>query len=838
MIQLLQANLFKRELLLLPRDNLSNLTHGLLRLGAVRTSRYLTGVWFPTFLLGGLSLLPPGVLAQEQQLVLEEVLVTAQRKQESLQDTPISVMSFNSEQLLKKGITSLEGIQGQVPGLTIEPFPTDSTNLRIFIRGVGLIDAQVSQDPAVGVYLDGAYIARSSGLAMEIADLERIEVLRGPQGTLYGRNSTGGTVNLITKKPDPEAFHINQYVTLGNRNLASSRTSANVPLWNAAAIKLTYLTSQRDGFVDNASPGADFGDKDVEGYRISFGWDITPRFRVDYSYDKSDTDFVNYAPQAVTPQILSGDTSAAGVISDGLAREAREFVPFSDKRFSKMSTPVPLMEAFNDVEGHILVSSWDTGGGEINYIGAYRTLLNSSPFDFSTGSSSPQFRVDNGAFTAKDGSLHFPGAPKGGEVLDQEQWSHELQYRALVFNERLEVLTGLYFFTEEASVNDGPMLRHEFTSPFQRDTDPVTGVTTTASISTLTNNLQKIDNKASALYTRFTWTPPILEDQLRLILGYRHTREQRKAFKFAHDAQLEENEVEDAQGNTLSATTTTLADITFSAQGDNKFRDDAFEFIVQYNVTPAINTYAKVAEAFKSGGFNAREADEAFYKRGFDEETATSYELGIKSEFFQQRLRVNADVFLTEFKDRQMNFNIPDDLSATRVINAGESEIQGLELEATYAASRYVILSLSYAYLDTDVVKVADPFTGEDASDNFVFASAPKNAFSVDIDWTLATFAWGRLAVHANYSFVDEKNGTPRVAGVPGARQDSVELINARVGLSDIPVGAGTLTAAVWGKNLQDDDYVVNAFTGLPHTERAVLWGEPRSYGLDLIYNY
>ena len=144
--------------------------------------------------------------------------MVAQRVEESAQDTPVSLVSFNTGELETLGIASIADLRAKVPNFLVDQFPSSNQTLRLFIRGVGIADVQITQDPAVGVYLNGVYLARSTGLATEVADLERIEVLRGPQGTLYGRNTTGGALNLITLKPDPAAIAFRQTLGTGNRD--------------------------------------------------------------------------------------------------------------------------------------------------------------------------------------------------------------------------------------------------------------------------------------------------------------------------------------------------------------------------------------------------------------------------------------------------------------------------------------------------------------------------------------------------------------------------------------------------------------------------------------------
>ncbi|HBG31597.1 MAG TPA: TonB-dependent receptor, partial [Gammaproteobacteria bacterium] len=230
---------------------------------------------------------------------LEEIVVTAQRKVSSLQDTPISMEAFSEEKLQMRGIGGVEDLGSNVPSMVIEPHPLSNTTLRITIRGVGITDSQVTQDPAVGIYLDGVYLARSVGLALDLADIERMEVLRGPQGVLYGRNSTGGAVNILTKKPDPSMFNMDHKITIGDRNLFVGKSSFNVPLGDDFAIKLALLGKNAGGFVENTGEGKDFGDRQALGLRFDARWLAVDGLTIDYGYDFTDLEYVNYMFQGV-----------------------------------------------------------------------------------------------------------------------------------------------------------------------------------------------------------------------------------------------------------------------------------------------------------------------------------------------------------------------------------------------------------------------------------------------------------------------------------------------------------------------------------------------------------
>ncbi|WP_372759695.1 TonB-dependent receptor, partial [Litorivivens sp.] len=337
-----------------------------------------------------LAMLSSAAAAQQNNLTLEEVVVTAQRKAESLQDTPIALDAFGQEALEREGIGNVGDLANNVPALTIQPFPINTTTLRIYIRGIGLIDAQITQDPPVGVYVDGAYIARSAALATEISDLQRIEVLRGPQGTLYGRNSTGGAVNLITKRPDPEALQFKQNLTVGDRSLFNSRTMLNVPLWEGAAAKFAYLKKGVDGYIKNTGEGGDFGDSDTEGYRFDFGWEVNDSLRVDYAYDKAEVTNTNMTYSHIRPSdpIPNPNANSGIAITNLINSGARQFYDFnrSEELPDEIHSAIPMPEAVNDISGHQLTLDWSVSETlEIKYIYAQRDLYDATPTVLATG---------------------------------------------------------------------------------------------------------------------------------------------------------------------------------------------------------------------------------------------------------------------------------------------------------------------------------------------------------------------------------------------------------------------------------------------------------------------
>lgn len=807
-----------------------------------------------------LGMFSPALLAQQNNLVLEEVVVTAQKKEESLQDTPIALDAFGEEALAREGIGNVGDLANNIPSLNIQPFPINTTTLRIYIRGIGLIDAQITQDPPVGVYIDGAYIARSSSLATEIADLTRIEVLRGPQGTLYGRNSTGGAVNLITRRPNPDALQVKQSLTFGDRGLFTNKTMVNLPLWQGSALKLSYLSKEVDGYIENTGAGGDFGDSDTEGYRLDFGWDISDTVRVDYAYDKADVTNTNMTYSHIRPSdpIPNPAANSGIAITNLINSGARQFYDFNTDggRPDKIHSALPLPEAENTIEGHQFSIDWSVSDLlEIKYIAAMRELYDATPTVLATGARTDGYRLDN------EPLLGFPVAALPGGMapctpvcvgrsvfydgftpdIDQEQFSHELQFSGTAFEDRLSYIAGLYYFEEEARQSPGEV-GHLLSAPLGSDQS---GDNTGNRIEVMTQARFDIENSARAAFAQIGWRPPVLEDRLNLTLGLRHSEDSRYARAFRRQISFlvtpGDGDNTDRDANDIA---TQLPEAFYDVVGDRDFEDFSYSVIAEYEASDSVNLYAKRNEAYKSGGFNTREPINAAgaqrFIDGFDPEKVIAYELGMKSRLFANRVQMNANIFQQEFEDQQLNFSVPNSVSDTTVANAGASTLKGFEIDTTWLISQDLLLMLNYAYLDASIEPSRNPLSG-DIDDGFVFDSAPQHAYTAAADWTLWVGGYGqRLAFNATYSFTDERNGGAQAATSSFAqdRQDDFAVLNVRLGLYELSLFDGLLDAALWSKNLLDEEYSINNVHNLPQAGRSVMFGEPRSYGLDLIYRW
>ncbi|QKR99917.1 TonB-dependent receptor [Sphingomonas sp. CL5.1] len=690
---------------------------------------------------------------------LEDVVVTAQKRLESLQNTPLSIVALTSADLEKNGVHNITDLQTLVPNLQLSAHPNSGVTTLIAIRGIGATDDQITQDPGAAIYLDGVYVARSQGLAMDVADIQRVEVLRGPQGTLYGRNAKAGAVNFITVPPKLGEFGFKEDLTLGNRSNFGSRTMVNIPVGQTIAVRLSYLYRAMDGFV--ANPGSNvarYGDIRRQAWRADVLWQPSDAFQARYSYDRSNIgDTPAYVARApLYPAVTPLPTTGSGLVS-GL-------------------NP-------NDVtaQGHSLLLTLNLDENvALKSITAYRAISN--------------FQNEN--FLPGLGGNPLP-VFRNSSLIEQHQWSEELQLVGNTPDKSLEYVAGFYYFAESGNLSSG---------------------TVTSQAPTVSSiNGSTIDNKAYAFFGQATWSPAALDGRLHLTAGGRYSS--------------------DLRGATLARATQTLATgviVNDPNVGAGKHRYSNFSptGVIAYDVTKDINVFARVARGYQTGGFNTRASSIAVFNRGYGEETLTSWEAGVKSQFWDNRIRFNLTGFYSKYHDIQVNVQSdPTNPRIVDVLNAGRATIQGVELDAMARLARGLTLGLNYAYLDAKYNDVRDA-TGKNIAANFRFLS-PKNSFNINLDYQALATPIGVFTFSGNYAWQDKKN---TASNNPALIIGSYGLANARLTLSNIP-GLERFRFAVWGKNLTDKSYYISNFQ-LGNGVQGALFGEPRTYGLEAIFEF
>ena len=707
------------------------------------------------------------VAAENKAFVIEEVVVTAQKKAESMQDTPIAITAFTGESLEKMGIQNAADVGNYTPNATITPSLGSKFNIRMNIRGQTTAEPSLTIDPKVGIYLDGAYIARNSGAVFDIVDLERIEVLRGPQGTLWGKNTTGGAVNMVTAKPKGE-FGFKQQLTAGSFNTYRSVTSVDTPAVGNASAKLTYLLKGTDGWATNYNPGSekDLGSEDTEAYRVAVRWDAADNFSLDYAYDRTNGEAVAIPVQVA--EVRAGATTSVSTLrlSDNAQITGNAFAQMAaiaeaDKRLDKFNVDYTGKEHV-DISGHNLTASWDINAVQLKSITAYREY----------DSIMERLNTGGGTYTGTlGGNVIALPAFHSNDDKSQHQFSQEFQFLGSALDGQLGYIVGLYYFDETGKEINPWQLSSTFGSSV---------------LLVDTGVFYKTTSKSNAVYGQVDYN---LTDQWNLVLGLRHTEDE-KSIKHRG----------------------------FAKENDSWYKNTG-SFTANYEFNNDIRFYGKVSQGFNAGVYAAGPVRDQAAITAAKPEELTSYELGMKSRLMEGRVQFNGALF----------YNDADNLQATafrgasrsRVIeNTGKSDTQGIELDVVALLSENVMLNASYGYLD------------EDFDEPGRIQSSPHNTASLggQYDYYLD---FGLLTARLDASYTDEYylNTTNR-----NAYTDARTLLNARLALSELEVARGNLSVALWGRNLTDEEYRVHGTDFGDYI--AYSWGDPRTYGVDVSWQY
>ena len=433
-----------------------------------------------------ISAFPGAVNAQGQRPVLEEVIVVAQKREQSLQDVPISLAVMDSGMLATRGIDNLTDIGANVPNLVVNPVNNTPTSVRMFVRGIGQNDVQLTQDPSVALYMDGVYIGTSIGAGFDGVDVQHIEILRGPQGTLYGRNASGGAVNIVTRRADPGELEFRQELTAGNLDLFKSKTVLIVPLNDRAAIKLNYFHNEQGEVTENKGPGEHFGMRNNDSLVADLRWDVSDAFSVDYRYEKAWIETSQRFEQTVATA-----PAPLGAFTD--------ITQASTGRLDDVVSAREIVDNELDIDGHSLTLAWDiTDALILKSITAYR--------DFDNEYFSDPLSTSVGDYTALGRGAGAPSYAVSTTTF--EQFSQEIQL--LGSTDTLEYVAGLYYYEDDSELDaDGSM--------------------TLAALNP--TDYTSAENESRAIFGQFTWNPAFMDQRWQITVGARYAEDDRKAFR-------------------------------------------------------------------------------------------------------------------------------------------------------------------------------------------------------------------------------------------------------------------------------------------------------------------
>lgn len=742
-----------------------------------------------------------------------EIIVTAQRREQNLQEVPIAISAVGEKFLERRNITSLEQMGSIAPNVKIERGSSSSTVTQVVIRGATTLNPSMSWEPAVGMYMDGVYLGKAQGGFFDVADIERIEVLRGPQGTLYGRNTLAGAVNIITKKPTGELGGKAQ-VTVGNYDYHQARATLDLPALGDFRVKLSGQLTKRDGFYDviqNPVPEAFLGStadvKDLDSVNSKSGliqvqYNPDNGFVADYAFDYSR---VNQRPSYNQPYRVA----AGGIFDPTSPYYVGAFFPYEKYVSEKYQRDAAInTNTFEKtrVYGHNLTLRYDAGDiGELKSITAYRNVTFDDLLDLD-GSSLPL------AQSARDSSYKF--------------FSQEFQLAGS--QGALDYVVGLFFSSDKAStLNPQSFFGGLALGGVEYDS--------------------RFSGKTKS-YAAFTQVDYHATDELTFTAGLRYTHEKKTIARYYVDFADPANSFAFNLAKVPGTVTPGLvADSQTYSGGAAKYNNVSPTFVVNYKFNEEVNGYVKYAKGFKSGGFNGETVDPQELINPYRPEKMDSYEIGLKSRLFDNRLSLNIAAFWNVNKDMQMSVFTAEGAASSYVVNAGKARVRGLEIEANGQIADGLNFVGSFSYMDAEYKEYMDG--GVDEAKNRAFIYAPKYQASASLDWRAAEFSNGsQLNLIGDLTYVAKAFNYPyALRGFTRAGQNAYNtvipertLVDFRAVLSNIPGGNANWTVSAYVKNVFDVNKPRTymdfgaGFGGLTVAN----FIDPRTYGLSIGVNF
>ena len=761
---------------------------------------------------------------------LEEIVVTARKRAENLQDTPISISAFTARTLEKRQINSANQLSQVTPNLIFDtnaPVSASNSAAQVYIRGVGQSDFQALNDPGVGIYIDGVYYARTIGSVVELLDLEKLEVLRGPQGTLFGRNTIGGAIDIRTKAPDLEENSGYAKITMGSDDRIDAVLVGNLVLNEQLAVRGFFATRNRDGYVTRVAGGPDLGNDNTDHARLRVLWQPSDDITVDISadYNKEDENggplvFNRNNPLAAFQRGASFFAGCPGAVFPAPVQpipnidDTRCSNSFVQVRNGEFSTEQDF-ETFSKLEtwGVAATVSWDLDWVTVKSITSYRDLASSAARD-ADGTS---LRI-----------LHT------SSVTEDRQFSQELQFTGTGFDDRLNWVTGLYFFDQHAE-DESLILLPEFVGEFIL--------------------VGPADIQSKAIFAQGTYE---VTDNLSLTVGLRYTDEdkmfnpQSRVSSETATFVLADSIVSDDYIALLNSLTpdgtaapivinppTPISIVTLGA-GTFLVPTDAVEsnasaftpmVNVSYRLNESLMTYITYSEGFKGGGVNFRETIPNFGSIPFDPESVTQYEIGFKSDWFERRLRVNASAFHTNYNDIQVV--VTPQLVPT-VINAAAGKVRGFELEVTALPTADLLITAGVGYTDTEYTELsenAQTFGG--LTFDSVFQNAPNWSLNVGASYTIDM---GDFIVSPRVDWSYRSKRYFNAINTEELAQSGFGLLN--LGVSVDYLESWNVTFAV--KNVTDKTYRIAGFStfGASSGYEEAAFSRGREWGLTLKHEF
>jgi len=760
--------------------------------------------------VASLSIFPTAALAQQSASAgtNDEIIVTAQRREQNLIDVPIAVTALQGQFLQDRSITTIDNLSALAPGLLVSSTATQPNNAQLSIRGSVQQNGSITLDPSVGLYLDGVYIGKAQGSIFDINDLERVEVLRGPQGTLYGRNTLAGAISFVTRKPDGQ-FRASAETSVGNYDAYTVRGLVNIPLSDHLFVKLSGMTLKRDGNVrlvpDPASVGGyplgflynnsvvshpqgggaqsgQAGTRDRQSLLAQVRYAPSADLTVDYSYDYSRTRGRADASQldSVDPDGFLGANCSLG---PAVCIPAYLYVqPKYSKTLSSDYTHLDRIE----INGHGLTVTWNTDAVTLKSITGYRKMN----YD--------------GAVIELDGTPLWLAS--GGLDTKYKSFSQEFQATGKI-GDKLNYVAGLYYFWDKGFTRSPQSF---FFGSVNYDTS--WGGTT----------------KAYAIYGQADYN---ITDQIVLTAGLRYTKERKTIVR-----------------SSILLPNTVLVDVRKSDDVSKDFSALNPTVVLAYKPNDRLSAYIKFAQGYRSGGFNGEATSNIATTTPFRPETINSFEAGLKMTWWDKRINLNLAAFHNHHRNMQLSVFTATSSLASLLQNAGSANMNGVEVEMSVRPTPALRISGNFAYLDASYSSYRDTNAlgaVVDVSENRTIPHAPKYQAALNVDLRAFEGSGGDNlhlifdARHTSSYFLYAYAKTPTadfplVPPSSSAKAQSLTLLDLQLRYEDIALGKAKAWIGAWTRNLTNTHRKVNGinfgaqFGGL----NIANYNEPRTYGV------
>ncbi len=724
------------------------------------------------------------VSAQEESssLVIEEIIVTARKRDESIQDVPEAVTAI-AAQLRESSVRRIDDIQNFAPNLIIGRSPGIGSGAGITIRGISTLDVDKSLEPPVGVVMDGMFLGTASGVLLENFDIERIEVLRGPQGTLFGKNTTGGVLNII-RTPVTMEYGADISMTIGDFGRQDFKAVINVPIIeDKMGLKIFGASIQSDGHVYNSTLKRDVGGDDKVNLGFAAQWEPNENLSIKLHHEimNDQSEQGAYVNRNTVGMLACTITQIGFDPYNGCEKDANDGPDLTESDGSNFSD--------NEYKTTILTVNYDTENFLYTFISTDRDMDEQNMQDFD-GSPARLLRMNY--------------------YNDWHQKSNEFRITSQ-FSDKFEFVAGIYDwevdYTQRWDVGDLHYRLSQLGLPYP-------GYTPT----TLNSNGQSQVTESIAIFFSGDWH---INDKLTLTAGFRWTEEEKD---FIGGDRGMPWDPQSPDGDIIPNTIPTL----FNPRPyQGKWDETTPKIGIRYQPNDDLMFYASYSEGFKSGGFFGRQANFNI-DPSYEPEYLKNIELGWKSTLMDGRMIFNGSIFEAKYEDKQESILIPVDLSnvATVVRNASSLDMTGLELELVYQISESWDIMVNAGFMDTEYADYFADLTGDQiVTDNSGLTprNTPDSTYGATTSY-VTPLGNGELKTRLSYRFRDsvESDASNNSLGT----LDTLEDLSATISFS-----MDEYTISIYGRNLTDEREQ-RWSTIDPLTARG-WWNEGTSYGIE-----